>query len=167
MFAGRENLIYRVRIGDAECASPCELLAPPGPTSVRVSGPARFTTRLQIPPQPIGAEVRHRDAGSFITGTILVASGLANVAAAGLVWLPNAFSEPQGFDELLYSLVTIGSGVTAIVLLSIGIPMMVGAGRDAIRLVPLDKLKLPALTLRGVGVHPSASGAIGTLTFSF
>lgn len=76
--------------GAARCATPCELRLPPGPVSLVVDGPRRFTRGLVIPSRPARVTLQHLTVSRIAAGSVLTTLGLAfAITGVSFVATPN------------------------------------------------------------------------------
>jgi len=185
---GDEYFVATVE-GAEPLKAPCDLRLSPGKLKLQVTGDASFSQRLVVPDAaPSKATIEHRNKGLMVMGIVGVA-----LTAIGVVMLEtpvealvSGFLQAEwnntSFDAntvtrsdvvtgisfqnwMIASGVAVGVGV---VCAAVGFAKM---GHARVVLVPDDRVTestdAPKLELVGLGLAPTASGAVAGATFAF
>jgi hypothetical protein len=90
----RDNT-YTVRVGSAECVTPCALPLTPGIQTLEASGDGDIEQEIVVPAVPSVMRLQHHSNGMRIAGGVLIPVG---ALMAGLMWML-AFTCGPGGDE--------------------------------------------------------------------
>lgn len=156
------------------CRTPCELTVPPGRHRVHIEGDARFSDSMTFPASPTTILIEKRRGGGVALGVVGLAVGIPATVVGGLVGLvgyalntSSSSTNRNTGKTMMYA--GFGVGGAGLVLLVVGTSVGFSiAGHDKLTFAraSVDEPE-PPVRLVGLGVVPTAGGAMGGATFAF
>jgi hypothetical protein len=147
---------YEVALGGESCVTPCTLVLPSGPTTLKTRGAGELDLQLVIPPRPAQIRLQHIESASFIAGAVLLPAG---IVTGGSFW---AFGLTCSRDDtclvtnlILWPVVGASAMIAGIVLLARG---RTTPAADANRVELIARRGKPDLWLTSAGIAPVAGG---------
>jgi len=161
-YNGEES--YEVSLGSATCATPCTILAPPGPASLTTKGSGDINTQIVVPTRPSQIRLQGTDSAAIHAGIALIPTGIA--VGGGLWALAFACHGDNGGCQLanltVWPILGVSMLITGIVL--------VARGRGT---PPADANRIELVggaspvRLTSIGLAPTPGGGTGAVRFEF
>jgi hypothetical protein len=155
---------YEIVVGGRSCSTPCTLSLPPGASSLKSKGSGEVTIDFVLPPRPSQIRLQHTNSAGFVTGAILLPTGIITGAA---MWAVGVACQDTGCflaNVTIWPIIGATAMIAGIVLLASGREV---PAADANRIEIIGR-RSPPLRFASFGLGPvPGGGGAGGVRFEF